>query len=140
MESFILALVFLVAVAVPGAVVYAFSDALDGVIGGIVEPGLASAWSRYARFALFVTGMTGGLRLMELPGITQQGAATSSRALIEVFKTMAGCLTAGMWTLLAIMGGCLAAYAGLQAYGSLRRTRLAQAATERKPAVPAGHF
>lgn len=134
MELMTLLLVFATSAGVSGAVVYAFSGPLEGVIGRILQAELAWAWSKYARFALFAASLAGGLRLNELGALTQ-GQLDATRSLLEVFKSAAGCLQSASWTLLAMFGAALAASLGAQAYGQLRGTGPARTDGERRHAA-----
>lgn len=134
MEIMALVLVFVTSVGVSGAIVYAFSGPLEGVIGRILQAELAWAWSKYARLALFPASLGGGLRLTELDAIARS-QIDATRSLLEVFKSAAGCLQTASWTFLAMFGAALAATLAGQAYGQLRRTGPARTDGERQHAA-----
>ena len=138
METMTLLCVFLTAIAVSAAIVYAFSVPMDGVIGRVVDSQLASAWSKYAKFALFAASLAGGLRIRDLEALTS-GPVDSRRALLEVFKTTLGSVNSSSWTLLAIFGAALAVYAAEQVYGHIRQSRSGRPDHERQH-VAAGRY
>ncbi|TBR16915.1 hypothetical protein EPO15_18090 [bacterium] len=123
MDIAMLVLTFLAAVTLAGGVVLAFAKPIDAVLSRLVPSELADAWSRCAKFAIFVTSFTGGLRLKELGGLVTSGNAATidaPQALLEVMKTATGGLNAASLTLLAFFGGALTVYAGVRVYESVR--------------------
>lgn len=138
MDIAMLVLTFLAALAVAGGVVLAFSMPIDAVLSKLVPAELAEAWSRCAKFAVFVSSFTGGLRLGELGGLVAAGAGRTAvatpQAFLEVMKTVSGALTAASWAVLAFFGGALAVYAASRMYESLRPGLVPPRGGERIPA------
>lgn len=137
MDIAMLVLTFLATVAVAGGVVLAFSRPIDTVLSRLVPTELADAWSRCAKFAVFVASFTGGLRLKELAGLVAAGGDTTIRApqaFMEVMKTVSGGLGAASWALLAFFGGALAVYAACRVYESFRPGLTHARGAERVPA------
>jgi hypothetical protein len=123
MDIAMLVLTFLAALAVAGGVVAAFSKPIDMVLSRLVPTELADAWSRCAKFAVFVASLTGGLRLTELARLVAAGGDTAVRApqaFLEVMKSVTGGLTSASWSLLAFFGAALAVYAAGRVYETLR--------------------
>lgn len=125
MDAVILAIVFIAAVSVAGGVVLAFSPAVDDVLPSLVPASMLRAWSLFVKFAVFSTILIGGLRLAEVgalvssksPGAAPLGAGAS---LMEVYKSIAGSLQAGVWALLVFFGTALVVYAALRIYEAAR--------------------
>ncbi|MBI4349020.1 MAG: hypothetical protein HY553_19435 [Elusimicrobia bacterium] len=115
MQALALLSVLLTAVAVAAAAVTTFSAAIDGVIGRIVEGEFSKAWSKYAKFAVFVASLAGGLRVRELEAWTRT-PVDSGRLVLEVLKTAMGCGLGASWTLLAVFGAAFSAFLGMRLY------------------------
>jgi hypothetical protein len=146
MDIAMLGLVFLASVAVAGCVVMAFTAPIDGTLSLLTTGELARAWSKYAKFALFVASFTSGLRLREIesvPLIMQPAAGEMTielrRCLIEVFKSIAGALSGASWTLLVFFGASLGFYLALRLYHSLKpiQHRPAHPTDRHAPAIQA---
>lgn len=124
MDIAMLILTFLAALAVAGGVVLAFSNPIDAVLSRLVPTELADAWSRCAKFAIFVASFTGGLRLGELTRLVAASAADAPvrapQAFMEVIKTVSGGLGSASMAVLAFFGGALLVYAGCRVYESFR--------------------
>ena len=59
----LLVVTFSIAVLVSFAVARMFSDSIRRILERLVAPDLAGAWHRYLIFALYVVGVSGGVRL-----------------------------------------------------------------------------
>lgn len=143
MNALVLVLIFLAAIAVAGCVVAAFSTSIDGVLLRLLSGEMAAAWSKYAKFALFVASFTGGLRLNEiqaLAGGEAQASMKLGQCLMEVYKTIAGTLGGASWTLLIFFGATLAAYLASYLYSSLKAAPRQQRVGEPQSPMHAGRL
>lgn len=119
MDVFALILVFAAAAGVSYAVVAAFSVPIELALRKVLAGDFSLAWAKYARFAVFVTGLAGGLRLKELEALATPAAdrpIDASRCLLELFRTTTGSLTAASSSLLVVFGATLVAWVALQLY------------------------
>jgi hypothetical protein len=57
---------FLVALLTCGIIAYFFKKPLDTIFQRLVKEDIYIAWSRYILFAIFVVGISGGVRIWEL--------------------------------------------------------------------------
>jgi hypothetical protein len=147
MNIAMLIVVFLSAILVSAGVVVAFSVPIDGALSQVLSPEMASPWSRFVKFALFVASLTGGLRLHEITALSALGpsaagniSVTLSECLIEVFKTVTGCLGMSAWTLLAFFCATLAAYAVVEGYEHYKSESKQARSNERHTGAPTGRY
>lgn len=140
METVTLTLAFLSAATVSWCVVMAFSEPIDGVLGRLLAPEQARAWSRYAKFAVLAASFTGGMRFPELGALVAAGAGgpapTVGQGMLEIFKTIAGALTAGSWVLLLFFAATLVLYAGGRAYDSFKAQSAPRGGADRHGPAP----
>jgi hypothetical protein len=90
---------FVIAFAVASVVVAIFARPVDRILKQIVADDLSAAWARYLRFAIYVMGIGGGVRVWDLEKyLTQQNpypsivALTAERWLLEIYQTVIGTL------------------------------------------------
>jgi hypothetical protein len=113
----LLVVTFSIAVLVSFAVARMFSGAIQRILNRIVGPDIAGAWHRYLLFALYVVGVSGGVRIWSLeqyiiprdpkaPPLT----LTSDRWTLEVYRTVIGTLQSSAWMLLVVFVFLLIAY------------------------------
>ncbi|MBK7868558.1 MAG: hypothetical protein IPJ75_17060 [Ignavibacteriales bacterium] len=57
---------FLVALLTCGIIAYFFKKPLDTIFQRLIKEDIYIAWSRYILFAIFVVGISGGVRIWEL--------------------------------------------------------------------------
>ncbi|MCI0691090.1 hypothetical protein L0337_03675 [candidate division KSB1 bacterium] len=93
-----------------------FSKPVKKILGRLVTEELAPTWQRYLLFAIYVVGISGGVRVWEIEKyITpdKEGkllVLNSDRWVIEVYKTVIGTLQSIAWTLLVFFPFALLAY------------------------------
>ena len=113
----LLVVTFVISVVVSFGVARMFSGAIERILNRIVGPDLAGAWHRYLLFALYVVGVSGGVRIWSLeqyiiprdpkaPPLT----LTSDRWTLEVYRTVIGTLQSIAWMLLVVFVFLLIAY------------------------------
>jgi hypothetical protein len=93
-----------------------FSRPINQILARLVSEELAPVWRRYLLFAIYVVGISGGVRVWEIERyITPQKdgnvlVLTSSRWVIEIYKTVIGTLQSVAWMLLIFFLFALVAY------------------------------
>jgi hypothetical protein len=118
MDVLVLFLVLATSVGVAAALVAAFGRSIEAACEKIVPGEVGAAWAKYGKFALFITTLAGGLRLMELQAYVQPNSPgiTYGQVLFEVFKSGIGALVGGAWTLLVVLSVVLIAYLVREGY------------------------
>lgn len=113
----LLLVTFSIALLVSLFVAWLFSGAIRRILERIVSPDLAGAWHRYLIFALYVVGVSGGVRIWsleqyinprdpKLPPLT----LTQERWTLEVYRTIIETLQSAAWMLLVVFVFLLIAY------------------------------
>ncbi len=118
---------FLVSLGVSVFTVQLFDKPLARILDRIVADDLGSAWCRYIKFAAYVVGISGGVRLYELEQyITARHkdmkilALTGETWTLEVYRTIIGTLQSIAWMLLIVFVIALVAFVVVRAF-ELRR-------------------
>lgn len=112
----LLIVTFLLAAAVSTGVALLFTRPVRKVLGRLVTEELAPVWRRYILFAIYVVGISGGVRVWEIERYVtpdKEGkllALTDERWVIEIYKTILGTLQAVAWMLLVFFLFALIAY------------------------------
>jgi len=116
---FILLLVvtFAIAIFVSHIVVRLFRKPLEGILQRIVADEISAAWLRYLKFAIYVVGVSGGVRVWDLekyitprPEETDIILLNAERWVLEVYRTGIGTLQSVAWMLLVFFVFALIAY------------------------------
>ena len=94
-----------------------FSATIRRILDRIVTPDLAAAWHRYLIFALYVVGISGGVRVRSLeeylnPRDPKTAALqlTADRWTLEAYRTVIETLQSAAWMLLLAFVFLLLAY------------------------------
>jgi multidrug efflux pump subunit AcrB len=103
----LLLVTFAIALLVSFIVATLFSASIRRILDRIVSPDLAGAWHRYLVFALYVVGVSGGVRMYSLeqyinPRDPKAPALVlnSDRWTLEVYRTVIETLQSTAWLLL----------------------------------------
>ena len=123
----------IVTLAVSAAVCFIVARIFDKPIGNIltrlVSGELGAAWHRYLTFAIYVVGISGGVRIWALeqyvtPRSTEQGILelNAARWVLEVYRTIIETLQGIAWMLLVFFVFALIAYVILHGF-ELRHAR-----------------
>ena len=103
----LLLVTFAIALLVSFIVATLFSASIRRILDRIVSPDLAGAWHRYLVFALYVVGVSGGVRMYSLeqyinPRDPKAPALllNSDRWTLEVYRTVIETLQSTAWLLL----------------------------------------
>lgn len=119
----LLVVTFVVAAAVSFMVARVFSHSIGRILGRLIPEDLSSAWHRYVVFALYVVGISGGVRVWSLEQyISPRGPdqpileLTAERWTLEVYRTVIGTLQGVAWMLLVFFLFSLVAYVIARAF------------------------
>ena len=113
----LLLVTFSVALFVAFIVARLFSAPIRRILDRVVSPDLAGAWHRYLIFALYVVGISGGVRLWSLEQYINPRdpkspplVLTPDRWTLEVYRTVIETLQSTAWMLLVAFVVLLLAY------------------------------
>jgi len=119
----LLLITFSIAAAVSFAVARLFDHPIAAILERLVSSELSSAWQRYLRFAIFVVGISGGVRIFELEKyITARSPnddpiiLNADRWTLEVYRTVIQTLQSVAWMLLVFFLFALVAYVVLRGF------------------------
>jgi hypothetical protein len=125
----LLAVTLLVSLAACALVVRVFRAPIAGILERLVGGELSAAWKRYLVFAIYVVGVSGGVRIWDLEKyITARGPEeppillTGERWTLELYRTIISTLQSTAWLLLVFFVFSLVAYVILRGF-ELRRAR-----------------
>jgi len=128
----LLAITFLVALLVAFVVVRAFSRPIDSILRRLISDDITTAWLRYMKFAIYVVGVSSGVRIHELekyitPNRWQKDAQvidlTSDRWILELYRTVIETLQGAAWLLLVFFIFALIAYVIVRAFELRKRSQ-----------------
>jgi hypothetical protein len=123
----LLAVTFLVAAAISTIPALLFARPVNRILSRLVSEEMAPNWRRYILFAIYVTGITGGIRLWDMDKyITpdKEGRLlqlTSDRWMFEIYKTVVGSLQGVAWMLLLFFLFTLVAYVVVRGFEMKRQ-------------------
>lgn len=115
----LLLVTFAIALAVSALVVYLFSPSIAAILQRIISDAISEAWLKYLKFAIFVVGISKGVRLYDLeryvsPERFEKGAPVlelnRNRWVLEVYRTVIESLQGIAWLLLVFFVFALIAY------------------------------
>lgn len=123
----LLIVVFIVAVVVSAIVAALFDKPIRLLLGRIISDDISRAWTRYLKLAIYVVGISGGVRIWSLERYVSKRSPTDEllqltrdRWIIEVYQTVIGTLQSVVWLLLVFFVFSLIAYVlvrGLESRG-----------------------
>jgi hypothetical protein len=112
----LLLVTFLIAVLVSFGVAALFRNSLKVILNRILSPELVGAWYRYITFAIYVVGVSGGVRIWEIEKyITPRSeneapiVLNGDRWLLEMYRTVIETLQSTAWMLLVVFAVALIA-------------------------------
>jgi hypothetical protein len=124
----ILAATFAVAFVTAFIVDSIFKNPIKNILGRIIRDAISAAWVRYLRFAIYVVGISAGVRVWDLEKyITPMDkrpeavVLNSDRWTLEIYRTIIGTLQGVAWLLLVFFVFALVAYVIVNLTGSRRR-------------------
>lgn len=109
---------FAIAFVVSTVVVLLFAKPINKILDRIISDKISRAWSKYLKFAIYVTGISSGVRIWNLEKyITKphyEGSEivqlTAEHWVLEVYRTVIGTLQGVAWMLLVFFIFALIAY------------------------------
>lgn len=128
----LLIVTLLIALVVSFGVVRLFDRPVGSILRRIVADELSGAWHRYIKFAAYVVGISGGVRIHELERYISAPkkdeevlVLTSERWTLEVYRTVIETLQGIAWMLLLVFVVALVAYVLARGF-ELKRDRAFQ--------------
>jgi hypothetical protein len=122
----LLLVTFVIAAGTSTGVALLFARPIKKILARLVSETLAPIWQRYIVFAIYIVGISGGVRLWDLERyITpdKEGkllVLNSDRWLLEVYKTVMGTLQGVAWMLLIFFLFALIAYVVVRGFEAKR--------------------
>jgi len=108
---------FIVSFAVCFIVAQVFRTPVSKIMQRLIAEDISAAWSKYLMFAIYVVGISGGVRIWDLEKYinpVKVGDAvlelTSDRWVLEIYRTIIGTLESNAWMLLVFFVFALLAY------------------------------
>ena len=120
----LLIVTFFVSLIVSAIVARIFARPIDEILKRIINDSIASAWSRYLLFAIYVVGISSGVRIWSLEnyinprGNTTALELTRDRWVLEVYRTIIESLQGLAWVLLVFFVVALIAFVMVRAFES----------------------
>jgi hypothetical protein len=125
----LLVITFAIAFVVASVVVLIFTKPIDGILNRIIPDELSSAWSRYLKFAIYVVGIGGGVRVWSFEKYLAPQEPnkeivllTSERWMLEIYETIIGTLQSTVMLLLVFFVFALIALVIVRAF-ELKKTK-----------------
>ena len=120
----LLIVTFVIAFVVSSIVVLVFGRPINNILTRIIADKISTAWSRYLKFAIYITGISSGVRIWDLEKyITKpryEGSEivqlNAERWVLEVYRTVIGTLQGVAWMLLVFFVFALIAYVIVRAF------------------------
>ncbi|MGH8671908.1 MAG: hypothetical protein ACREUA_07720 [Burkholderiales bacterium] len=126
----LLIITFLIALVVAFIVSKMFTSPIDNILKRIIPDEISIAWLKYLKFAIYVVGISSGVRIYELEkyitplvGIkdAQLVKLTNDRWILEVYRTIIETLQGIAWMLLVFFLVALIAYVVVRVFESRRQ-------------------
>jgi hypothetical protein len=125
----LLAVTFTIAVLCSFVVARLFDKPTGAILSRVVAEELSSAWHRYIKFAIYVVGVSGGVRIWELEKYitprskdVEMPVLNADRWVLEVYRTIIATLQSVAWMLLIFFLFALIAYVVVRGF-ELRRIK-----------------
>lgn len=113
----LLIVVFVVAAIVSAIIAALFDKPIRLLLGRIIPEDISHAWTRYLKLAIFVVGISGGVRIWSLERYVSKRTPTDEiltltrdRWIVEIYQTIIGALQSVVWLLLVFFVFALLAY------------------------------
>jgi hypothetical protein len=132
----LLAVTFVISLIVSGIVVFMFARPIDGILQRIISDSIYQAWVKYVKFAIYVVGISGGVRVWELERYITPGQfkgaqileLTRDRWVLEVYRTIIESLQGIAWLLLVFFTVALIAFVIVRVF-EMRKAKSLEAAS-----------
>ena len=127
----LLIVTFAIAFAVSSIVVLIFNKPIDKILARIISDEISRAWLKYLKFAIYVTGISSGVRIHSLEKYITRPMLehaeivqlTQERWVLEVYRTIIGSLGGIAWMLLVFFIFALVAYVITRAFELKRKAK-----------------
>ena len=127
----LLGVTFVIALAVSFAAVRVFRKPIDSILDRIMSDEISKAWSKFIRFAIYITGISWGVDLWKLEryitapeyGNAKIVDLTASRWVFEVYRTVIETLQGIAWLLTVFFVFALIAFVIVRIFEFLQRSR-----------------
>ena len=129
----LLAVTFVIAVLVSYIVARMFTQPINGILNRIITDDISAAWLKYIKFAIYVVGISKGVRVWDLeryinPGRYDDKARilelTQDRWVLELYRTIIETLQGIAWMLLVFFVFALIAYVIVRVFESRNKAKL----------------
>ena len=129
----LLAVTFMIAVLVSFIVARMFTQPISGILNRIITDDISAAWLKYLKFAIYVVGISKGVRVWDLeryinPGRHDDKARilelTQDRWVLEVYRTIIETLQGIAWMLLVFFVFALIAYVIVRVFESRQKSKV----------------
>jgi hypothetical protein len=103
-----------------------FRQSVSSILGRIIKEDISLAWVRYIMFAMYVAGISSGVRVWDLEryiqGSVEKGGVqlvlNADRVILECYQTLIGTMQGISGVLLAFFAVAIIAYAVIRAFES----------------------
>jgi hypothetical protein len=119
----LLIVTFLISIATCFVVTSIFKKPIGSILNRIIAEELSSAWQKYISFAIYVVGVSGGVRIWDLekyitprPEESEVIVLNAERWTLEVYRTIIGTLQSVAWMLLVFFVFALLAYVVMRGF------------------------
>ena len=119
----LLAVTFIISLIVCSLIARLFSSPVNRIMHRIIPEDISGAWVRYLTFAIYVVGISGGVRIHELERYISAPNTgdiilelTTERWIIEVYRTIIDTMASIAWMLLVFFVFALIAYVIVRVY------------------------
>lgn len=118
----LLVVTFFIALIVSAIVARIFAKPIDDILKRIINDSISSAWAQYLQFAIYVVGISSGVRIWSLESyITPRPNTTAleltrDRWVLEVYRTIIESLQGLAWVLLVFFVIALIAFVIVRAF------------------------
>ncbi len=113
----LLLVTFMLSIIVSFGVVKTFDKAIASIFSRIIQDKISSVWQKYIKFAAYVVGISGGVRIYQLERYisaphkdTEVLILNSERWTLEVYRTIIETLQSLAWMYLVVFIFALIAY------------------------------
>ncbi len=126
----LLVVTFGISFVVSSVIVLIFGRPIDKILARIISDEISKAWLKYLKFAIYVTGISSGVRIWELEKYITKPSYEGSeivqlnpeRWVLEVYRTIIGTLSGIAWMLLVFFVFALVAYVIVRAFELKRKS------------------
>ena len=131
----LLIVTFLIAFMVSSVVVLVFVKPIGNILERIISDKISKAWVTYMKFAIYITGISGGVKIRSLEKYITEPLYEGSkviqlnpeRAVLEVYRTVIGALHGIAWMLLVFFVFALIAYVIVRVFEMKNKTAVTDA-------------